>query len=184
MICFTQYFLQMKIEIRQEQESDNSDVYRVNCNAFERDEEARLVDALRHSEAFIPECSLVALLNDQIIGHILFTKIKIRNVNGESFQSLLLAPMAVHKANQQQGIGSQLVKAGLQKAKELKYSSVIVLGHEQYYPRFGFMPASRWGIKAPYEVPDNAFMALELTANSLDGVRGTVEFPKEFEGVS
>lgn len=75
--------------------------------------------------------------------------------------------MAVDKALQSRGIGSRLVKAGLKKAIEVGYKSVIVLGHDHYYPTFGFKPASRWDIKAPYDVPDNVFMALELVKNSL-----------------
>ncbi len=171
------------IEIRQEKTSDYTQVFSLNRNAFGQDNEAKLVDALRSSGNFIPELSLVALLNGEIVGHILFTKIVIRSDTGNTYESLSLAPMAVYRSFQKKGIGSRLVKAGLRKATELGYTSVIVLGHENYYPRFGFKPASRWDIKAPYDVPDNVCMALELVRNSLDGVNGTVEYPDEFESV-
>lgn len=90
------------------------------------------------------------------------------------------APVAVLPAYQKQGIGSQLILHGLNKSKEMGFKSVIVLGHETYYPRFGFRPADKWGIKAPFEVPDEAFMALELEAGSLNGIAGTVVYGREF----
>ena len=84
---------------------------------------------------------------------------------------------------QQQGIGGQLVQHGLNKARELKYTSVIVLGHEHYYPKFGFLPAEKWNIQSPYDVPSSFFMAVELIPDGLKDVNGMVQYPKEFEGV-
>lgn len=173
----------MKPIIRQEHKEDFPTVFEVNRLAFGQDSEARLVELLRHSKAFVPELSLVAILENKIIGHILFTKIKIiHDYKGET-ESLALAPMAVRPEFQKKGIGGQLIKHGLDKAKELHYKSVIVLGHEDYYPRFGFVPADKWNIKSPYDVPASVFMALELVPNGLKGVSGLVKYPKEFETV-
>lgn len=175
---------QVNITIRQEQDSDHKSVFALNRNAFGREDEAKLVEALRGSDAFIPELSLVAWAGKRIVGHILFSRVIIRNSTDEVFHSLSLAPMAVDETFQNRGIGSLLVNAGFKKATEIGYGSVIVLGHSHYYPRFGFEPAAPLGIRSPYDVPENAFMAIELVSGSLDGVSGTVEYPKEFEDIS
>ena len=99
------------------------------------------------------------------------------------FESLALAPIAVRPEFQQKGIGGQLIKSGLNKARELKYKSVIVLGHKHYYPKFGFEPVDKWNIKAPFDVPADFFMGLELVKDGLKGVSGTVRYPKEFDTV-
>ena len=91
--------------------------------------------------------------------------------------------MAVRPEVQHQGIGGQLIKRGLEIAKALQYKSVIVLGHEDYYPTFGFVPADNWAIKSPYDVPSSIFMALELVTDGLKDSRGLVKYPKEFESV-
>lgn len=170
----------MKVAIRKEIETDFSDVYELNKAAFGQDTEAKLVDLLRKSTAFIPNLSLVATDSDTVVGHILFTKIKINDENGKEYDSLALAPMAVKPELQKQGIGGQLIKYGLAAASELGHKSVIVVGHEQYYPKFGFLSAGRWKIKAPFDVQENAFMGLELVKDGLKNVTGTVHYPKEF----
>jgi predicted N-acetyltransferase YhbS len=173
----------MKVVIRKEIESDFYDVYELNKAAFGQDIEAKLVDLLRKSPAFVPDLSLVATANDAVVAHILFTKIKIKDENGKEYNSLALAPMAVKPELQKQGIGGQLIRYGLSKARELRHKSVIVVGHEQYYPKFGFLPAGRWKIKAPFDVHANSFMGLELVKDGLKNVTGTVHYPKEFEMV-
>ena len=171
----------MKIKIRKEKESDFSDVYELNRNAFGQETEPKLVDLLRKSKTFIPELSVVATIEKKVVGHILFTKIKIIENNGNEFDSLALAPMAVRPDLQKKSIGGQLIHYGLNKARELGHKSVIVLGHENYYPKFGFLPAEKWKIKAPFDVPANVFMGIELVEKGLAGISGTVQYAKEFE---
>lgn len=166
--------------MRQEQPADHQAVYELNKAAFGQEGEAKLVELLRESDAFIPELSLVAVAGEEVVGHILFTKIKITDKNGRSFDSLALAPMAVKPARQRQGIGGKLITHGLSRARALGYASVIVLGHEAYYPKFGFAPAITWQIKPPFDVPENAFMAIELVTGGLQGVTGTVKYPEAF----
>lgn len=170
------------IKIRPESRADFSTISRINTLAFGRPGEARLIEKLRQDAAFIPALSLVAETDGIPAGHILFTRITIEN-GSERHPSLALAPMAVLPEFQGKGIGSALVRSGLEKAADLGYPSVIVLGHESYYPRFGFSPASRWQIKAPFPVPDAAFMALELQAEGLKGRNGTVIYPSAFNDV-
>jgi predicted N-acetyltransferase YhbS len=169
--------------IRQEQPKDHSATEAVIEAAFKNAEfsdktEHELVRKLRRSDAFIPELSLVAEIADEIVGHILFTKITIADEH--EYSSLALAPMALLPQFQNKGIGRKLILKGLERARELGFESVIVLGHENYYPKFGFKKASLWGISAPFPVPDKAFMALELRPNALKGKAGIVRYAKEF----
>lgn len=174
----------MNIVIRQEQKKEYKEVELVVEKAFLEAEmsdhtEHELVNRLRMSEEFIEELSLVALESDKLVGHILLTKIKISDEE-KSTDSLALAPVAILPEYQNRGIGKALIEAALKKATDLGYQSVIVLGHETYYPKFGFRPTSKWGIKAPFEVPEEAFMGLELVEGALEGVRGTVVYSKAF----
>jgi putative acetyltransferase len=150
--------------------------------AFGQDEEARLVDALRPSPAFIPELSLVAEAAGRVVGHVLFSHIAVDD-GKVSVPALALAPLAVLPACQGQGIGSQLVRDGLARARALGHRIVIVVGDPAYYTRFGFQPAAPLGLTCPYPVPAEAFMALELQAEALAGVQGAVVYPPAFDGV-
>ncbi|MFZ4929874.1 GNAT family N-acetyltransferase [Chryseobacterium sp. Mn2064] len=171
--------------IRQEDEKDYRQVFELTEEAF-RDmehsdhQEHFLVEKLRKSEAFIPELSLVAEdENGKIAGHILFTRIQI--VNGsESFESLALAPVSVKPEFQNQGLGGQLIREGHRIAKELGYQSVILIGHEKYYPRFGYEKTSNFGISFPFEIPEENGMAIELIKDGLKNKKGMVKYPKEF----
>ncbi len=170
---------------RKENTFDHNWVIELTEKAFESLEisdhnEGKLVDKLRKAPTFIEELSLVAELNGQVVGHILFTPIIIDN-GEQQFQSLVLAPVSVLPEFQKQGIGGQLFRAGHQKALELGFQSVILIGHPEYYPRFGYKPASIWGIKTQIPLPsDDVFMAVELTDGALTGVSGMVVFPPEF----
>jgi putative acetyltransferase len=168
----------MEYYLRSEKESDYLGIDEVNERAFGQTNEGALIRKLRSTPKFIPELSLIAEAQGQIVGHILFFPIEIRGDSG-IFSSLALAPMSVLPEFQKQGIGSRLVQEGLKRAARLGFTSVIVLGHAEYYPRFGFLKASRWGIQAPFKVPDEVFMALELVPDGLRDVRGTVVYPAE-----
>ncbi|WP_406944340.1 GNAT family N-acetyltransferase [Halobacillus sp. SY10] len=171
------------MQIRAEKKEDFSTIELVILKAFENAEmsdqtEHQLVGRLRDSDAYIPELSLVAEEKYEILGHIMLTKINIGEE--ESVKSLALAPVSVLPSYQNQGIGKSLMEHSLKKARELGYESVIVLGHPGYYSKFGFQPASQYGITAPFEVPDEAFMALELKRGALEKVSGTVHYSPEF----
>lgn len=167
------------MNIRKETEKDYSSVRKVNESAFETNEEADLVDSLRKNPNYIPELSLVAEENNEVIGHILFTPLKI--INSEADNNLLaLAPMAVLPKYQKKGIGSAMIKAGFEKAQELGYKAVIVLGHPDYYPRFGFIRAEKFDIHPPLEEWKEAFFAKELENGSLKNVSGIVSYLPEF----
>lgn len=165
--------------IRQETPADHAAVYEVVRAAFasaERSDgnEQDLVNALRKSAAFIPELSLVAQRDGKIVGHILFTKARIGGTT-----QLALAPLSVLPACQRQGIGTALIQAGHRIARELGYAYSIVLGSEAYYPRLGYVPASRYGILPPFEVPDTNFMAFPLHAPASQ-ISGVLEYAPEF----
>lgn len=166
--------------IRAEQASDRAVIREVNVQAFGRDNEARLIDLLRSSPAFIPELSLVAIDTPQLVGHILFSRIHIRTPEGD-VPALALAPMAVLPERHHQGIGSALIRYGLDESRRLGHQIVVVVGHPRYYPRFGFSSARAKGLEAPY--PDAAFMVQELTPGALGRVHGSVEYPPAFAAV-
>lgn len=170
--------------LRQETPDDVKAVFEVHQLAFGQPNEGKLVDALRCiPEVFVPELSIVATADSSIVGHVLLTKVGIRDDTGALFESLGLAPVGVRPAWQQKGVGAMLIRKGLEVAKYLGFRSVIVLGAASYYPRFGFEPACKWHIKAPFAVPSDVFMAIELEHDGLKGVSGTVVYPKAFEGV-
>jgi putative acetyltransferase len=173
----------MKINIRHETINDYLGIKQVNDLAFGQPNEGLLVEKLRLNTNYIEKLSLVAEYNDRIIGHILFFPIKVQD-DSKYHDSLALAPMSVTPEFQNKGIGGQLICKGLEIAAQLGFKSVIVLGHKDYYPRYGFVPASKWRIKAPFELPDEVFMAMELEKDGLKEVSGVVEYPEEFEEVS
>ena len=167
------------ITIRAEIAADIPAVHRVNTQAFGRPGEADLVDALR--AAARPYVSLVAASDGEVVGHIFFSPVTLE-AEGSACGILGLAPMAVVPEYQRRGIGSQLVRAGLEECRRIGYDVVVVLGHPEYYPRFGFVPASRKGLRCEYSVPDEVFMVAELRPNALSG-QGLVKYRPEFAGV-
>ncbi|MGD6962335.1 GNAT family N-acetyltransferase [Fictibacillus phosphorivorans] len=175
----------MDRKIRIERMEDYKKTEKVVRNAFQSEafsdkKEHILVHRIRQTEAFVPELSLVAENEKKaIVGHVLLSKVKIVN-DKQVAKSLALAPVSVVPEYQNKGIGSQLIKEALTSAKNLGYQSVIVLGHQDFYPKFGFKKASTWRIKAPFDVPDEVFMALELTENSLAHVHGVVHYSEAF----
>ena len=172
------------INIREEEMKDYKEVEKVVEESFKTAEftdndEHNLVNRLRKSKEFIKELSLIAEDKNRIIGHVLITKALINGEN-KSYETLALAPLSVLPEYQKSGIGKKLMNRGIERAKELGYKSIVVLGHESYYPKFGFEKASKYGVKPPFEVPDEAYMILELVPGGLNGVSGIVEYSKAF----
>jgi putative acetyltransferase len=168
------------ITIRKEQQEDAQAIRRINELAFDGPTEADLVDRLRARNKLL--LSLVAEDGGELVGHIAFTRLTL----GEQRLSCAgagLGPMAVLPARQRQGVGSLLVRHGLDQCRVLGIEWVVLVGHPEYYPRFGFVPASRFRIRCMYEVPDEAFMSIELATRALEGVAGTVNYQKEFDGI-
>jgi putative acetyltransferase len=165
------------IVVRTENLEDRKSVRRVNELAFEQPNEADLVDAFRANAR--PYVSLVAVIDEQVVGHIFFSPVSIESENS-AFTAMGLAPMAVLPEYQNQGIGSQLVREGLKECERLGEDIVVVLGHPNYYPRFGFGPASLKGLRSEYDVRDEVFMVLELREGALGGRQGLVKYHSEF----
>jgi putative acetyltransferase len=164
-----------QVTIRREQPDDEAGVRVVNEAAFGRSDEADLVDRLRHEGAVL--ASFVAEQERGIVGHVLFSRTLI-DAAIEPVLSVALAPLAVLPVDQRRGVGSQLIRFGLDWLRTRGERSVLVLGHPQYYPRFGFSTARARLLTTPF--PAEAFMALELVPGALDGIRGVVRYPAAF----
>ena len=166
------------ITIRFEKPEDIAFIHSVNEQAFGRVSEAKLVDTLR--QACADHLSLVADDNGSIVGHIMFTPVLVAEEK-QKLQGMGLAPMAVQPSRQRQGIGSLLIKYGLNILHEKGCPFVIVLGHPDYYPRFGFKPASGFNIRCQWEgLPDEAFMILVMDHEAMKNVSGVATFRDEF----
>jgi putative acetyltransferase len=166
--------------VRPERPEDGAAIRRVNEEAFGRPAEADLVDALRARGKATR--SLVAVRGERVVGHILFSPVTIE-AGDEVAAALGLGPMAVLPAHQRAGVGSLLVRAGLEACRRAGHGCVVVLGHPAYYPRFGFVSASRHGLAWEHPAPDEAFMVLELRPGALAGRGGIVRYEPEFGGV-
>ena len=166
--------------IREELAQDIESIYELNKEAFETEAEAKLVNKLREDKALI--LSLVALDKEKVVGHIAFSLVTIEN-RYIKVEALGLAPMAVSPVYQRQGIGSKLIEKGLALLLAKGYTRVVVLGHPEYYLRFGFEPAKNQGIRWEHDCPEEAFMVKELSAGAFDNVSGVVKFRPEFNEV-
>ena len=164
------------MHIRPETSADHAAIREVNQLAFGGDAEARLVDALRDGGHV--RISMVAEADPQVVGHILFSALTIATPRG-ILDGLSLAPMAVIPSHQRRGIGSSLIREGLRACREAGHRVVIVLGHPEFYPRFGFSATLAEPLHSPYSGP--AFMAVELVPGSLEGVEGDVTYSPPFE---
>jgi len=163
--------------IRPERTEDIGSIRYVNEQAFGGKEEAEIVGKLRNRAALT--ISLVAVQEDEVVGHIAFSPVLIESESSR-FEAISLAPMAVLPAYQRQGIGGQLVRAGFEECRKLGHEVVVVLGHPAYYPRFGFVTAKPKGISCEFDAPEEAFMVLELFNGALAGRSGMVKFRPEF----
>ena len=168
----------MLIEIREERPDDIAAIREVNRRAFGQDQEGNIVDALRTNGAAL--LSLVATVNGQVAGHIMYSLLTV----AENADGVALGPMAVVPEYQRQGIGTKLIGAGNRKIKDAGYPLIIVEGHAEYYPRFGFRPASEYGIKCEWDVPDEVFMLLVLNEAKMQGASGLAKYRHEFSTIS
>ena len=167
------------VMIRKESPGDYAAVRRINELAFGQADEAEIVDRLRGVAQ--PLISLVAVLEGRVVGHILFSPVSIET-EGSAFPALGLGPMAVLPGFQRQGVGSELVRHGLEEGRRLNQTVVVLIGHPEFYPRFGFSSAKAKGLRCEFEVPEEAFMVAELTPGALRGRVGVVKFRPEFGG--
>jgi putative acetyltransferase len=169
-----------EIIVRAEVPEDVRAIDVVNLSAFECEDEARLVSAIRASKDFVPDLSLVAELNGRIVGHVLLSKVQLEKGGGsETFTILALGPMSVVPSQSHRGIGSSLIQAAVRRARDMRYPAIVVAGHPDYYQRFDFLSASHWGLSTNLPLPDDAVTAMELTDGVLNG-GGYVRYPDVF----
>jgi len=172
------------IEVREEMPDDVAAIREVNRRAFGQDQEGNIVDALRSNGAAL--LSLVATLNNRVVGHIMYSPATIGDTTGAAdyVPGAALGPMAVLPEHQRHGIGSRLIEAGTQKLRDAACPFIIVLGHANYYPRFGFKPANTYGVQCEWPVPDDVFMLLVLDQSKMQGRSGLAKYRHEFSTVA
>lgn len=175
----------MKLVLRPELPSDTAAIHRVNAAAFETDAEARLVDALRAAGALTLSLVAVAEPGATVVGHIAFSPVTVTREGeaGAAVSGIGLAPMAVLPEVQRRGVGTRLVEEGLKRLRSMGHRFCVVLGHPGFYPRFGFVPASRHGLRWEQPAADEAFQVLALSPGGLDGVAGVVRYRPELSGL-
>jgi putative acetyltransferase len=170
-----------QVSFRPERAEDFSQIRQLLIAAFERTSEADLVEALRRDSDV--SLALVAEIGEQIVGHVLFSPVTIE-AESQGFDAVGLGPVAVLPQYQKQGIGAQLIQSALQVLRERGERAVVVLGHPEYYPRFGFRTAKYFDVRCEFEVPDEAFMLLELQPDALNGVTGVARYAPAFRSVT
>ncbi|WP_337912957.1 N-acetyltransferase [Paenibacillus arenosi] len=170
--------------IRVETPQDYAQVYALHDMAFNnKDEESALVERIRTSDTFVPELSLVAVEGEEIIGHVLLSKAHVVTPSGSKQEVLALAPIGVKPSHQKYGVGSKLIVEGIKRATELAYPLVLLIGHPDYYPKFGFVPARSHGLDLKqFPVPDHVFMVRELQEGQLGTIQGELQYPSCFMG--
>lgn len=166
------------ITIREEQHQDIHAIREVNTQAFGQNQEANLIDKIRRSCNDL--ISLVALIQNTIVGHICFSPVTIESKAKKTIRGMGLAPMAVLPAYQRQGVGTELVRGGIERVRKKGFQFIIVLGHASYYPRFGFEPASHYGIRCEWDVANTAFMILLLGESQMRERAGLARYLPEF----
>jgi putative acetyltransferase len=165
-----------RLDIRAERPDDIAAIRDVNRRAFGGDREANIVDALRANGGAL--LSLAARVDGRVVGHIMYSPASI----GDVVTGAALGPMSVDPGHQRQGIGSTLVEAGHRMLRDTGCPFVVVVGHVHFYPRFGFVPASRLGISCDWNVPDDVFMIAVLDEDKMRGVSGRATYRDEFSG--
>jgi len=162
--------------VRPEEPADHATVRRVLEEAFGPGcEEAGLVEGLRAAGAHVPGLCLVAVDGDEVVGHIFFSRARLESGD----EVLALAPMAVVPGRQRHGVGTGLIEEALRRAEEMDFPLIVVVGHAAYYPRFGFEPAAALGLRTPFDVPPEVWMARRLEAYRA-GIGGLVLYPEAF----
>lgn len=166
------------ITVRPESPDDVRAIDVVHISAFGGEAEAHLISALRDSDTYNRELSLVAELNGRIVGHVLLSRVALRH-NGEEKSVLALGPMSVVPSQSHRGIGSELIQACVGLAKEKGYGAIVVVGYPEYYRRFGFVPAREARVSCNLPAPEDAMTVMEIVPGNLDG-GGHVEYPEPF----
>jgi putative acetyltransferase len=167
------------MRVRTETEADLASIRTVNEVTFETSAEADVVETLR--DRGVTLVSLVAEVDGKLVGHILFSPV---SLSEHAYLNVMgLGPMAVLPDYQHRGIGSALVRQGLNCCKDLGACAVVVVGHPKYYPRFGFVSAKQYSLRSEYDVPEDVFMVAELVVGALNGVSGLVRYDDAFAGV-
>jgi putative acetyltransferase len=178
------------IELRSEQPEDAAAIREIQWLAFGRPAEADIVDSIRAADAAVLSMVAVELegarsIGDaatSLIGHVLYTRVTVAGEHGEEVSLLGLAPVAVLPSHQGRGVGTMLIEASLEQLRAEGCLAVVVVGDPRYYPRFGFLPGGRWGLRWEADAPDDVFMVVELVPGALAGIHGTVRFRPEFDG--